>query len=287
MASGLSHQIRCPVCWNDLKDPVCLPYQKPICVVCKEEETHRGHTFKTLNDAFHCKKQKTSEALETLLSVEGTLIGLVNDQAEEILKTMGKSKTLSDHISDQFLKLRKFLDDKERELKKKLEEEENQILGIMGVNMCTMEEMLSDVGTKQVIVKSALEMKQPSQFLQWWNENGRFVNREIFLFKTDPTLQDVSVIPDTLSLGIYETYLQFFVWKEMLRYIQSVPHHHTVEDKGDQGISISPSGRSIQPKKVGKSQKNKPSSLWLKAESSFYEGKHFWELDVGKNWTGV
>ncbi|KAI5618317.1 hypothetical protein C0J50_22299 [Silurus asotus] len=144
----------------------CVTDQKPICVVCKEEETHRGHTFKTLNDAFLCKKQKTSEALETLLSVEGTLIGLVNDQAEAILKTMGKSKTLSDHISDQFMKLRKFLDDKERELKKKLEEEENQILGIMGVNMCTMEEMLSDVGTKQVIVKSALEMKQPSQFLQ-------------------------------------------------------------------------------------------------------------------------
>lgn len=148
MASGLSQQIRCPVCWNDLRDPVCLPCehfycrvcitehmtrnapdtrcpecrrpftqndirvnrvlrnlvdaakdhlrehqalreavsvstgttahnqdftehciyhneelklfcvtdQKPICVVCREEETHRGHNFKTVNDAFRDKK---------------------------------------------------------------------------------------------------------------------------------------------------------------------------------------------------------------------------------------
>lgn len=33
-------------------------------------------------------------------------------------------------------------------------------------------------------------------------------------------LDDLSVVPDTLSLGPYETHLQFFVWKEMLRFIQ-------------------------------------------------------------------
>lgn len=153
MATGLSYQIRCPVCWNDLKDPVCLPCehfycrgciteylsrnsagtkcpecrvpftqndirvnrvlrnlvdaakdhlrehqalrervmsastgtrtynqdftqhcishnekfklfcvtdQKLICVICKEEETHRGHNFKTLDDAFHAKKVNPS-----------------------------------------------------------------------------------------------------------------------------------------------------------------------------------------------------------------------------------
>lgn len=149
MASDLSDQIRCPVCLNDLRDPVCLPCehfycrgcitkhrtknpgntrcpecripftqddirvnrvfrnlvdaakvhlrehqtlkdrvaspsrwisthnqdftefctyhneklklfcvtdQKLICVICKEEATHRGHSFKTLDAAFHDKK---------------------------------------------------------------------------------------------------------------------------------------------------------------------------------------------------------------------------------------
>lgn len=149
MASGLSHQIRCPVCWNDFRDPVCLPCehlycrscimehmtknpadtrcpecrrhftqndirvnrvlsnlvdaakvhlrehqalrervmsvsketgtytqiftercayhneelklfcvmdQKLVCVICKEDKTHQGHIFKTVNDAFHPKK---------------------------------------------------------------------------------------------------------------------------------------------------------------------------------------------------------------------------------------
>lgn len=51
-------------------------------------------------------------------------------------------------------------------MKKKLEEEENQILNIMGINMFTMEEMLSDKADKQGIMRSALEMHQPNQFLQ-------------------------------------------------------------------------------------------------------------------------
>lgn len=61
-----------------------------------------------------------------------------------------------------------------------------------------------------------------------------------------------------------------------------MPHHHTVEDTGDQSVSISPSRLCIQPNKVAKIQKNKPNSLWLKTVSSFNKGKHFWELDVGK-----
>lgn len=36
----------------------------------------------------------------------------------------------------------------------------------MGVNMFTMEEMLSDGGEKQGIMRSALQMNRPSQFLQ-------------------------------------------------------------------------------------------------------------------------
>ncbi|KAG7335866.1 hypothetical protein KOW79_000559 [Hemibagrus wyckioides] len=261
----------------------CVTDQKLICVVCKEDKTHRGHSFKTLDAAFHDKKKKITETLESLLGVENILVDLINEQAEEILKTMGKSKSLSDQISNQFMKLHQFLEDKEREVKKKLEEEEKQILAIMGINMFTMEEMLSDRGEKQGMMRSALEINQPSRFLQWWNETGRFVVRKVVIGNsTHLALEDLRVVPDTLSLGPYETLLQFFVWKEMLRFIQLVPHHHTVEDKGDQSISISPSGLCIQPKKVTRIQKNKPNSLWLKIVSSFNTGKHYWELDVGR-----
>lgn len=124
-----------------------------------------------------------------------------------------KSKALSEHFSAQFVKLHQFLNDKEREVKKQLEEEEKQILNTMGVNMFTMEEMLSDGREKQGMVKSALEMNRPTQFLQvrnkyfyflpitllmrmhlihcsmlvflqWWGENGCFINRDVFLFKS-------------------------------------------------------------------------------------------------------
>ncbi|TSR75296.1 Zinc-binding protein A33 [Bagarius yarrelli] len=360
MASELSDQIRCPVCLNDLRDPVCLPCEhcycrgcitkhmtqnsgntrcpecrrpftqddirvnrvfrnlvdaakmhlrehqdlidrvaspstrisnlnqdftqcctyhnekiklfcvtdeKLMCVICKEEETHRGHSFKTLDAAFYDKKKKTTETLETLLG-ENVLVDLINAQAEEILKTMEKSKALSNQISAQFMTLHQFLDDKENEIKKQLKEEENRILNIMGVNMFTIEEIVSDKREKQGIIKSALEMNAPCEFLQ--------VSNELFGHL------DFNIVPDTLYLGPYENYLQFFVWKEMLRSIKMVPHHHTVEHQGNQSISISPSGLSIQPKKLTKIQKNKSGSFWLKTVSSFTTGEHYWELDVGK-----
>lgn len=61
-----------------------------------------------------------------------------------------------------------------------------------------------------------------------------------------------------------------------------MPHHHTVEDNGDQTMRISPSRLCIQPKKASKRHKIKPDSLWLKTVSSFSTGTHFWEVDVGK-----
>lgn len=52
------------------------------------------------------------------------------------------------------------------ELKRHLEEEEKQTLNIMGVNMFTMEEMLSDGREKIGVIKSALEINRPIKFLQ-------------------------------------------------------------------------------------------------------------------------
>ncbi|KAF5904481.1 nuclear factor 7, brain-like, partial [Clarias magur] len=199
----------------------CVTDQELICVICKEETKHRGHKFTPLKDAFHHKKKRTCEALETFLGREDTLIGLIEEQADEVLKTMDKSRSLSYQISAQFEKLHQFLNGKEVELKRHLEDEENQILNIMGVNMFTMEEMLSDGREKIGVIKSALEINQPTKFLQWWTENGRFVTREIFVCdSTCLNIEDLRVTLDTLSLGPHETYLQFFVWKEMLRIIQ-------------------------------------------------------------------
>lgn len=60
-------------------------------------------------------------------------------------------------------------------------------------------------------------------------------------------------------------------------------NNHTLEDRGDQSISNSSSGHPVSsPKRVLKRQETKPKSLWLKIESSFNIGIHFWEVDKGK-----
>ncbi|XP_062847642.1 nuclear factor 7, brain-like [Trichomycterus rosablanca] len=269
------------------QDNVCT-YQKMICVICKEEQRHRGHVFKTLEDAFKAKKEKTSETLRTLSREEEQLVTLFNSQAEEISKTREKSSLLSNQIFVQFEQLHQFLRDKEAEVKKMLTDEEDEILAVMEVNVFTIEEMLSDVREKRGILMSAQETNTKAcEFLQWWNEDGLSVIRNTNTPDTlEASLQDISVKLDSLFLGPYETYLQFFVWKQMLRSIQTVPHRDTVINGGDQRVS--PSGLYIQPKIPGKIIKHQINPSWLRTDTSFTTGQQYWEVDLtGKLEWGV
>lgn len=264
----------------------CVTDQKLVCVICKEEQRHRGHAFKTIEEAFSSKKEKTTEVLEMLVNEEQQLVDLYQRQAQEILNTREKSRAISEQISSKFESLHQFLRDKEDEVKKQLDEQEDQILDIMGINIFTMEELLTDVRGKQGILMSALESNSPCQFLQWWNENGRSAIRDAqHLGTVRPAPHDVCITPDSLFLGPYETHLQHFVWKEMLAIIYPVPHHHPIMNGSDNTVKVSPNGLCLQPRRVPL-MRNQLGAVWLKTEMLFTTGQHYWELDVGekKDW---
>ncbi|KAL7875273.1 hypothetical protein SRHO_G00062430 [Serrasalmus rhombeus] len=260
----------------------CETDQKPICVVCRDDRRHQGHRVKTLSDALQAKKEKAAEKLETLFTENEKLVELIGDQVDEILKTRERLKVLTDQITEQFAQMCQFLKDKEVEIKALLEEEEDKLLRVMEVNLFRMEEMLTEVRVNQGLLMSALETDQPCQFLQWWTESGQsLVGETAAAGGIRSPAEDVSVTCDSLFLGPYETHLQFFVWKEMLTSIQTVPHHHAMETKGDQNVKVTPSGLNVQCKK-GSLKKNKHGLPWLKTESSFKTGQYYWEVEVGQ-----
>ncbi|KAI4874818.1 hypothetical protein NFI96_023756 [Prochilodus magdalenae] len=199
----------------------CETDQKLICVVCREEQRHQGHSCKTVSAALQAKKEIAAEKLETLFTENEKLVDLIESQADEIIKTREKSRTLSERITEQFQQMRQFLKDKEEEAKALLEQEEGKVLELMEVNLFMMEEMLSEVRVNQGLLMSALETDQPCQFLQWWGESGQSLIRETSsVGRTWSPVEDLGVTPDSLFLGPYETHLQFFVWKQMLTSIQ-------------------------------------------------------------------
>ncbi|KAL7886466.1 hypothetical protein AOLI_G00041870 [Acnodon oligacanthus] len=194
----------------------CETDQKLICVACRRDRRHQGHSFKNLSEAFQASKVKAAEKFDNLVSENETLVELIESQADEIKRTRELSKVLLDRISEQFEQMHQFLRDKEDGVKALLLVEEDNLLERMEVNLFSMEEMLSEVKVSQGVLVSALETDQPCRFLQWWAECGKTASSQ----QIRSPVSDVTVIHDTLFLGPYETDLKVTVCKEMLKSIR-------------------------------------------------------------------
>ncbi|XP_057196143.1 tripartite motif containing 108 isoform X2 [Triplophysa rosa] len=240
----------------------CDTDQKLVCVICRDGDKHKGHMFKPCKEAAEIKKEK--------------------------------SKTLLARISAQFEEMHQFLRQKEDEVKKQLEEEENKMTEVMQKNGSVIHTRFMESKEKEVLLQSALKIEQTDQFLQWWNEKGFPMTEGLknkgsvapAVIKYTSKLKDLTVVPDSFFFGPCETHLQFFVWKEMLGSIKPVPESLTLKNPGDSYLKVSPGGARIrQADRVSALYKDfNPGTVSVE---NFESGQHYWEIDVGEkpDWT--
>ncbi|XP_030641008.1 E3 ubiquitin-protein ligase TRIM62-like [Chanos chanos] len=284
--NNCSPDLMCPK-HNEKFKLFCETDQKLVCFICREEDQHRRHKFKTMTDATKIKKEKGNETLDLLFSEDEDLTAILLKQSEAIERTKERSKVLSAQISAQFEEMHQFLREKEEEVKKQLEEKEKKLLEEMEENVSEIEEMLSDGREEQGILLSALETDQCDKFLEWWSEDGQSLVEAIQYERFfRPKAKSLVVISENLFLGQYESHLQFFVWKEMLGVIKPVPHRHILEDKNDPYLKVFPSGRAVQrTSKKGVFGTKKYHSPFACSKESFTHGQHYWEVEVGEKLT--
>ncbi|KAK3551586.1 hypothetical protein QTP70_019776 [Hemibagrus guttatus] len=212
---------------------------------------------------------------------------MTQKQTTEVTKTQMRSKELSDQISAQFEEMHRFLKKKEEEIKKHLETQEQEAVTTMCKSTSAINERLMDGKELECIFQSALEIKQPDFFLQWWNDKG-FLTTERMKIKNNVTpdikyesrVKGLNVIPHSFFLGPYETHLQFFVWKAMLGAVKPVPELLSIKDPGDSYLKVSPGKTSVRQadRQSGYYKEYNPGVI---SEESFQSGKHYWELEVG------
>uniref|UniRef100_A0A3B3DAB8 B30.2/SPRY domain-containing protein n=1 Tax=Oryzias melastigma TaxID=30732 RepID=A0A3B3DAB8_ORYME len=189
-----------------------------------------------------------------------------------------KSQKLMSQISSQFQEMHEFLRKREAEIKNELKLKENEEVEKMNKSANTIETVLSSNKKIEEKMKSALEITNSERFLKMCTEGDSVLKAKSSIQKK---AQKLPVINSCLSMGVYESHLQFFVWKEMLKVIKPKPEQLSLSCKSPDGI-VSDDGRSFRSalynSPTTEYSRQPPAAL---SKDQFTTGQHYWEVDVG------
>ncbi|KAI3357079.1 hypothetical protein L3Q82_015544 [Scortum barcoo] len=220
----------------------CVTDQKLTCVICRDGEEHEGHKFKPIREAAACLRQELKEGIEYLSEDIIAAESQVNTQEEEIRKTKEKSQQLKTQIHRQFEEMHQFLRKREDEIQNELKYKEEDAVEKMNNTLKAIETSLSESKELQRKVTSVLKIEEPERFLKSWTEGNNTATTVQKSFK--PRGGNLQVVNSSLSLGPFESHLQFFVWKEMLQVIQ--PRAELLSFKSTStDVTVSDDGRSL------------------------------------------
>ncbi|XP_067456588.1 nuclear factor 7, ovary-like [Thunnus thynnus] len=218
----------------------CVTDQQLTCIICRDGERHEGHKFKPIKEAAASLRQEMEKGIENLPADIHAIESQVNSQREEITKTKKKSHQLMTQICSQFEEMHQLLRKREDEIKKELKHKEEDTVEKMNKNLNAIETALSESRELEGKVTSVLNITNPERFLKSWTEGNSMTPEDLFR----PRADDLKVVNTSLSLGPYESHLQFFMWKEMLQVIQ--PREEKLSLKSNSAtITVSDDGRSL------------------------------------------
>ncbi|KAM6968321.1 nuclear factor 7, brain-like [Aplochiton taeniatus] len=279
----------------------CETDQSLACVICRDEASHQGHTFKPVSEAADTVKNVVKGALGFLGKENLEMGELYQKQTIEISTThvmnltnthTHTSKSLSTHISKGFEELHQFLTKREEEVKQELKLVENNAVSKMTENSYEIEKRLTDSMALQGTLQSAMMIPEYDNFLQWWTDTGislvkmmenKFTAKEGKTLYTSKT-RDLHVVPESLTLGPYESHLALFIWKELRQIAKPGPERLTLKDSGTSYVKVSADRTSVRHADRSFTFRDHPTTVF--STESFQTGQHYWEVEVrGKvNW---
>ncbi|XP_042279811.1 nuclear factor 7, ovary-like [Thunnus maccoyii] len=218
----------------------CVTDQQLTCIICRDGQRHEGHKFKPVKEAAASLRQEMEKGIENLSADIHAIESQANSQREEITKTKEESHQLMTQICSQFEEMHQFLRKREDEIKKDLKHKEEDAVEKMNKNLNAIETALSESRELEGKVTSVLNITDPQRFLKSWTEGNSTTPKDL----SRPRAGNLKVVNTSLSLGPYESHLQFFMWKEMLQVIQ--PREEKLSLKSNSAnITLSDYGRSL------------------------------------------
>ncbi|XP_041069069.1 zinc-binding protein A33-like isoform X1 [Carcharodon carcharias] len=254
----------------------CTVDQTPMCLLCIDTETHRDHNFNPISEAVRIYKNELRSSLNALKERKAMFTGIMYKQEHRISALKGTIEGLTRHVSEEFARMRRFLDEREKGLKKELAEYTSGLLQPLEENLRGIQRALISIQKDIIYCQATANQRDSLQFLQeinWLRE------------RPHEEFQHPSVVSAKLSLGLFKGPLQYRVWKEMRNSISPVPAPLTLDpDTANPWLvllqDMTSAGVNETWQEVTDDPRRFDSSPCVLASGGFRAGRHYWEVEV-------
>ncbi|XP_073504949.1 zinc-binding protein A33-like isoform X2 [Phyllobates terribilis] len=191
----------------------CLDDETLCCLVCRDSFQHQSHKLLPLTDASNVIQSNLFRNIQKQLGIVNEVKNAKTEQEQKITEHKAHKQQLAEHITKEFKKLHKFLDDAQQEHRQQLDATYDPILKEMERNM-------ENLVKKQEDLEKNLEecqKKLVASDVKILQDIAEFIRRHC---KTGEIEENITVIKEKPPEGLFKGPLQYYAWKDMLSVVQ-------------------------------------------------------------------
>ncbi|XP_043940406.1 zinc-binding protein A33-like isoform X2 [Protopterus annectens] len=256
---------------------ICKDDTSPNCLTGAESVTSGSNPFSLVQDASKIYKLKLELSLNALQKEVKAGLDFAKEEEERMKKLKEKADTLKEKIGDEFSKLHYFLEEEEKTLRAKVEEERLKQQKLL---KHSRKQALQQVDLLQKVI-SEMQEKMSHRLLSLLTQDMKDL-----LHQAQTQFWRPSQLAVDLNEAEFIGPLQYRVWKKMTNIIYPAVSPVTMDHRtahsclilSEDLTSVEDSGKE---QRVPENLQRFSSAQSVLGAEGFTSGRHYWEVEVG------